>query len=762
MLSQKTFLGKLRADMPFGCSLHEKPDQRTFIAFLILSWLCIFFAFRAALWGGAILAPMDIGPALYSKFKAIDPSVGDVPRNHYLIDTFDLMLPRQYIAHQAIQSGEFPWWEPYTHGGRPLAMEVHANLTDPIRLLLYWLLPWVAACNWTFIIHSFLTGLSMFLLLRNLGCSQFVTLLGALSFQFSGLQAIMFYPEFVANTLWYYPLLWIVFSNYHQSHPTRAVALGGVLCGASILSGSQQSHGWLVVFLGCVVLGYGLGSVQRLFRMCGVVAAAFLLGCALAAPILAPQVEIYMFSERKPEPWNIGLHLLSGVFSLSGIFPWLLGTFRTIDLAKLINQNSTGFVVFLGTPVMLLALVGLFSARKFPRPLKPELLTALILVFTYFVLICCTPLLNLFYLRSAGLAQLGLLILFGIGLDRLLQKEEASAKLTKTLVSLIAIALAAVHLVAFVIYPRIADRLVEKVIAAEARKANIPSVPEVRRFQVKNLPNEITFKNPEVWLSFAGAGLLLGLLSTRPGWRRMALAGVFLCNMLPLLLFFHRAIAYAPVAQWEAVLRGGPEQQRIMRALGEHGRYDETASTRLDYAIPAGVACLYRVHSLKNYTTWALFGPGQTKSEREINVHYISEGKTERGELEVVNTNLVRFAWKDASRKREVQIVSETLNTIHLRIGPGAAGTLVRTDTYYPGWRVKRPPTIAQGREASGFLSYAIPAEATDLTLEFRHRYSEITKWLSIAGILALGLLLITSFRQPVRKARSSLGSMHS
>src|SRR5687768_15255169 len=210
--------------MSVGCSRSQQADKRTFVAFVLLSWICILFAFRGAVCGTHILAPVDIGPALYSKFKAIDPNYGNVPRNHYLIDTFDLMLPRQYLAHQGIQAGEFPWWDPFSHGGRPLGVEVHANLLDPIRLLLYSTLPWVAACNWTFIIHSFLTGLSMFLLLRFLGCSQFVTLLGALSFQFSGLQAIMFYPEFVANTLWYYPLLWIVFAKYHEARPAMAIA----------------------------------------------------------------------------------------------------------------------------------------------------------------------------------------------------------------------------------------------------------------------------------------------------------------------------------------------------------------------------------------------------------------------------------------------------------------------------------------------------------------------------------------------------------
>jgi len=71
--------------------------------------------------GAGILAPLDIPATLYSKYKWIDPKAGNIPRNHYLIDMFDYDLPRNFVVHQSLANGEFPWWEPYTEGGRPLA-----------------------------------------------------------------------------------------------------------------------------------------------------------------------------------------------------------------------------------------------------------------------------------------------------------------------------------------------------------------------------------------------------------------------------------------------------------------------------------------------------------------------------------------------------------------------------------------------------------------------------------------------------------------
>src|SRR5207244_5492467 len=134
----------------------------------------------------------------------IDPTLGEVPRNHHFIDMFDFDIPRAYLAHRALHAGEFPWWEPYSHGGRPLAAEAHTAISDPIRLVMFRLFSFVTAQNWTRIIQSFVAGLSMFLLLRFFGFSQFFTVLGALSFQFSGFQALFFYPEIVPCSFIYF------------------------------------------------------------------------------------------------------------------------------------------------------------------------------------------------------------------------------------------------------------------------------------------------------------------------------------------------------------------------------------------------------------------------------------------------------------------------------------------------------------------------------------------------------------------------------
>ncbi len=97
-----------------------------------------------------LLALLDIAPALFSKYRYVDPAASKIPANHFIIDQLTYDLPLQYTIYNSYRAGEVPWWDQYTYGGRPLLADAHINGTDPLRVLLYCLLPFEAAYNWTF------------------------------------------------------------------------------------------------------------------------------------------------------------------------------------------------------------------------------------------------------------------------------------------------------------------------------------------------------------------------------------------------------------------------------------------------------------------------------------------------------------------------------------------------------------------------------------------------------------------------------------
>jgi hypothetical protein len=733
-----------RNPMDCGLSLTRAPTRRTTVAFLILSCLGMLFVFRGAIWGDRILAPLDIAATLYPKYKWIDPTLGDIPRNHHVIDMVDHELARAFVAHGALASGEFPWWDPHSHGGGPLAAEPHGGITDPLRLLTFKLLPFVTAYNWTRILQSFLGGLGMFLLLRFLGFAQFTTVLGALSFQFAATQASFYWPNPSPSLLAYYPFLWLVLAKYARTRPHFAIGLGGLLCAAIIMAGTQQSHAYLVLFLVCFVVGYGSCFRRDIISVVMVAGGVFALGSAIAAPVLIPQIELFQLSSRKMLFASSPIHFLTGIFSLTGVFPWFSGSFRTLDLSKLFGPQILAYVVYIGTPAMILAVVGILAVRKSPWAGNPAARTGLLLVLLYFVVICSTPLMKILYYRSALLAVLGLIVMFAAGWEVLIKNAWPNAgRLIRWMVLLLSAGILLVHAFALFVYPQIKGRILEVVLEKDAHNPALPSAPPLRRFQVDNLPNEVTFKNPEPLLAFAGALCLLGFVGMRPRYEHALAGGVFMLNLLPLLIFSSRGMPSSPVEYWNALLVGGPEQNAVIKATGRDLRLQERVSDRrLDTVFPGTTAAFYGVHSLQGYVSLILPGSTQTGDDRrDYNVLYESKPRQPDGQITVVTTNQVRFVWSNM-QERKVRIIKETANSIRLHIEPGPPGELVRTDTYYPGWRVEMPKAISQRRNRDGFLALSIPTESIDVVLRYVPSQHHLTMPLCLVSLVVMGVLL--------------------
>ena len=735
--------------MNWELHLTEKPTRRTTGIFILLSWVGIFCVFRGAIWGTAILAPLDIPPTLFSKFEWVDPTLGKIPRDHYVIDLFDYDLGPIHLTHRGLAQGDFPWWNPYPSGGCPLAADP-LGITDPLRLTMFRLFPFVTAYNWTRILQSFLGGLGMFLLLRSLGFAQFTTVLGALSFQFAGAHGGFQYMV-PPHGWYYYPYLWLVMHHSGRTRPLLGVAGGGLLCAGMFAAGTQQSHIYVALFLLCIVAGYGSCSRGDILRLVMVAAGAFVLGCALAAPVLVPQVELFLLGNRKVPITGPNKNMLTGLISLAGVFPWFTGSFRTLDLGKLAGAPGPAFVVCLGTAAMIVAFLGLLATRKTPSERRPQTRTAALLVIGYFLGICSTPLINVLYTRASILATVGLAVLFAGGWESFITNTSLrQTRIIRFVVLVLSLGVVLTHVFALFVYPRVQDKVLKVVLEKEARNLSMPSAPELRRFQVANLPNEITFKNPEVLLAFLGALSLLGVSSTNVRRRNLFAVGVFALNLLPLILFAQRGAPYSPVRYWHALLEGGPEQKALIKLLGRDLRMTEQVQSRLGDVFPGSTPALYRIHSLRGWASIALLGPGQGGTARDYNVSYATTPGSERGEITLLHTNQTRFVWAD-KQERNVTITRETLNSIELRIAAGPPGELVRTDTYYPGWRAERPEGIAQRRNSDGFWAFSIPAAATDLILRYRPSYFRTTAVISIMALAIAGGLLMLGARNEVK-----------
>lgn len=369
--------------------------------FAAANMLLLLFVFRGALWGGALLAPLDIPPALFTQYQYVQPAQPPVPANHHIIDAIYYDLPLQKTIYESYRRGEAPWWDPYSFAGRPLLADAHINGTDWVRVLCYRLLPFEAAYNWTRILHFLISGLGMLLLLRAFGFEAFVSVMLALTYEFAGGFACFFCHPWVQASFLFYPFLWLLWDAAWRTSLGWREGVAGVLAAGVFYSGNIQSHAYLPVFALAFCGGYAGRSRAGWGRALRIVAVSGLLGALLAAPVLLNEIEFYALGLHMTAP-SPPLGLLAGAASLSGLYPWLLGTFRTLDVGRVLGFSGLGFCVYIGSAAFVLALLALRAPLAAAFVARRRM--AAWLVFFYFGLILSTPLRVALYTRSCGLA----------------------------------------------------------------------------------------------------------------------------------------------------------------------------------------------------------------------------------------------------------------------------------------------------------------------------------------------------------------------
>lgn len=716
--------------------------------FLLCSVLICLAVSRSAFWGSRILAPLDIAPTIFSKYRYVDPTAGNIPANHYVIDQLTFDLPLQYTIYHAYRHGEIPWWDPYTYGGRPLLADAHVNGTDPIRLLCYLTLPFVNAYNWNLILKSILTGLGMFVLLRHLPFPFSISLPLALTYQFAGCFAIFFSHPWIQASFAYYPFLWVAWSVWLQRNSLRYLGISALLCALILYSGNLQSHAYLPFYALCFLVGHSFGDRKLLLRLCLAIALSSLAGVALAAPVVWPQIEFYLNSLRTAafspsSPFSY----LAGIGSFSVVFPWLFGTFRALDLGKFTGNNALGFVIYIGSAGIVLALIGAWKGAEILPEQNGARRTAIGLILLYFG-VCSTPLLPILYTRMAPIAVIGLTILAAFGLSAL--RERSFPRVSWAIVATASLLVIGLNVAAFVVYPRCIGYVQSFVAARDKTNSGFTETTALRSFQVRNLPHEISVQNPESIFAFVSL-LALAIYLRQPRAKAFGQAALLTLNFLPLIFFFSRYVANQPIAYWEKLLDGGPEQRLVAQTLNpKHLRLLEESPSLNDMLFPNNMGHLeqmHTVHGLSALQPASLFHwpSNQPPPPPEFVADFIYRSDPRGQEA----GQLARMAGSGQSRlrcgEREMSITEETLNTLTVSVAPGPASKLLRSDTWYPGWRAWLNGTwIPLDYAARPFSTIELPGSDTISTVSYTYRpsYSAATGSIAmITGVFLLGVI---------------------
>jgi hypothetical protein len=732
--------------------------------FLLIGLLISLPIYRDAMWGGSLLAPLDLGPDFYTNYKFMDPSSTGIPDNHYIIDQFNYDLPLQQAIYRAYHSGEIPWWDPYTFGGRPLLADAHVNGTDPLRLLCYAALPFDLAYNWNYILRGIVSSLGMYLLLRHLGVRPIVAGIMGIAYQYAGWFTLYFGHPWIQGSFLYYPFLWIAWMRATEGSWGRNTAVAAILCAFVFYAGNLQSHAYLPIFA-LTFLGSCLIKNRVLWKR-SVATCAFsgMTGALLAYPVLVNQIEFFLIGIRSTTStaaWYS--NLANAPVALAAVYPWCLGTFRTLDVAQAIGAGGMAFTLFCGSIPAFLAIFGGWRLCR-ETGIRGWAATQALLLVAVFLLVVSTPLSSILYTRCAALAGMGLIVVAALTMDDILAKRYfPRPTLVRAFAGLTLSAAVGASLLAWFAYPHVKDYVERKVkgeLAGLSSLSSLPAIDKLRSFQISNFPNEVSLVNPEAAISLISVlTFSFALLSVRGKYRRAILVVALCGSVTPVLMFHARFRPKHPITLWNRMTEGGPAQLNAMRLTAGGLRIDERTSPWSDMIFPHATAALYRVHAVLGYS--ALQPPSLLRPPK--NSPPPPDGWT--ADLLPTNTGSPpllkmavggspsRFRISATGHAAPVHILDESFDTLTLDASDLPPNTsVIRTDTWYPGWT---PSSGLSLKNSKGIFTEISPTLAEPPKI-WKFTYTPTgTKGAFPAVVLAMAivllLLLIPSLQQPIR-----------
>lgn len=285
-------------------------------------------------------------PILFTSSK-ISGNYGDVYLHYY---------PLKYLSSEHIVTGKIPLWNPYIFAGQPQMANPQSAVFYPFSTLFY-LLPLPVAFNYFIVLHFFLAGLFMYILLSYLKQPHTSSMLGSIAYTFSSFLIFKVpagHPVALSGYVWL-PLVILAIEQIRISSKPAWTAFPAVVLMFQFLSGHIQPIYISAVF----ILIHFVYNRFRYWKNLAIASAACILLCSVQ---LLPSFELSQISEtvvwhKIAENYSLPFKNLINIF-----FPNYYG--NIIDGNFISQLNPSYFfekhALYIGIIPLLLALNGFF------------------------------------------------------------------------------------------------------------------------------------------------------------------------------------------------------------------------------------------------------------------------------------------------------------------------------------------------------------------------------------------------------------------
>ena len=173
------------------------------------------------------------------------------PGRHALLEYYSMLA----LALDQLKQLQWPLWNPYVHSGFPLLAEGQTGIFYPVKLPLFFLLPYYIAYHYNVVLHVALSGLFMYAFARLLKLERPSALFIALVYTFTDTIGFGVHPSL--NAITWQPLLFWCTERLLQTNRWRYAVIGGIVLGLQLLAGFAQATFWSLVGI----------SIYAIFRL---------------------------------------------------------------------------------------------------------------------------------------------------------------------------------------------------------------------------------------------------------------------------------------------------------------------------------------------------------------------------------------------------------------------------------------------------------------------------------------------------------------
>ena len=258
---------------------------------------------RARAWAPDLAVVLAAGAAVAALFPGVL-----LQHEHLWGDFFTWYFPSHEYAASRIRGGAWPLWNPYSDSGMPFMGEADHGTFYPLSWLLHALAPATGSLYHGLeifaLLHSLLGILTLYALLRVLGCGRLAALAGGLTYGLSGSFAVRAAQvSLVCAQAWVPAALGGFFVALRHDR-FRALIVSALAVGMIGLSGSPATLVVTLMGLGLLLPGTLLFDARarpygrRALRGWAALAAVVTVGLSVAAVQLLPMKEFVAVSER--------------------------------------------------------------------------------------------------------------------------------------------------------------------------------------------------------------------------------------------------------------------------------------------------------------------------------------------------------------------------------------------------------------------------------------------------------------------------------